>query len=92
MGLSVLVTINKTGSYKPSQDKKDTNHFRHLLGRFAAHITQGEELTKHDWEQLNSLTPNFLNMKAYDSYSYTQVLSFFTDVLKKSGMPQVGSN
>uniref|UniRef100_A0A8C9ZVJ9 Peptidase M60 domain-containing protein n=1 Tax=Sander lucioperca TaxID=283035 RepID=A0A8C9ZVJ9_SANLU len=89
MGLSVLVTINKTGSYKPSQDKKDTNHFRHLLGRFAAHITQGEELTKHDWEQLNSLTPNFLNMKAYDSYSYTQVLSFFTDVLKKSGMPQV---
>ncbi|KAF1393752.1 hypothetical protein PFLUV_G00019280 [Perca fluviatilis] len=89
MGLSVLVTINEKGSYKPSQAKKDTNHFRHLLRRFAAHVTQGEEFTKHDGEQLNILTMNFLNMKAYDSYSYTQVLSILTDVLKKSGMPQV---
>ncbi|KAA8593794.1 hypothetical protein FQN60_004628 [Etheostoma spectabile] len=88
MGLSVLVTINEPGSYKPSLAKKDTNHFRHLLHRFAGQVTQGEEPTKHDEKKLNILTTNFLNMKAYDSYTYTLVLSILTDVLKSS-MPQV---
>lgn len=95
MGLSVLGATIKGGCYKapvPSQAIKDSYHFRHNLRRFAAHVNQGEQLTKHEEECLKKLGKDcatFLNMKAHDCSSYTQVVSTLTDILKSSGMPQV---
>ncbi|XP_030599420.1 TRPM8 channel-associated factor homolog isoform X2 [Archocentrus centrarchus] len=46
MGLSLLEATVSAGSYRapvPSQAIKDTYHFRHLLHRFAAHVTRGSE-------------------------------------------------
>uniref|UniRef100_A0A668UEP7 Uncharacterized protein n=1 Tax=Oreochromis aureus TaxID=47969 RepID=A0A668UEP7_OREAU len=45
MGLSLLPATIGGGSYKapvPSQAVKDSYHFRHLLSRFAAHVTTDE--------------------------------------------------
>ncbi|XP_041796255.1 TRPM8 channel-associated factor homolog [Chelmon rostratus] len=95
MGLSLLEATISGGLYKapvPSQAVKDTYHFRHLLHRFAGHVTKGEELTKHEEECLKRLGKDcaaYLHMKAYDCSSYAQVVSTLTDILKKSGMPQV---
>ncbi|XP_018543106.1 LOW QUALITY PROTEIN: TRPM8 channel-associated factor homolog [Lates calcarifer] len=98
MGLSLLENIIWEGSYKapvPSQAIKDTHHFRHLLHRFAGHVNQGKELTKHEEEGLKKLSgdcANYLRMKAHDCPSYTQVVSTLTNILKKSGMPEVGDS
>ncbi|XP_071351951.1 TRPM8 channel-associated factor homolog [Trachinotus anak] len=95
MGLSLLGKIIGEGSYKApvlSQAVKDTYHFRHLLHRFAGHVNKGEELTGHEEECLKKLggdCANYLSMKAHDCSSYTQVVSTLTDILRKSGMPQV---
>ncbi|KAI3354546.1 hypothetical protein L3Q82_019053, partial [Scortum barcoo] len=95
MGLSLLEKIIGDGSYKapvPSQAIQDTYHFRHLLHRFAGHVTQGEELTKNEEECLIKLggdCAKYLHMKAHDCSSYAHVVSTLTDILKKSGMPQV---
>ncbi|KAM9359156.1 uncharacterized protein ABDE67_002310 [Symphorus nematophorus] len=95
MGLSLLGNIIGEGLYKapvPSQVKKDTYHFRHLLHRFAGHVTQGEELTAREEEFLRKLggdCANYLHMKAHDCTSYAQVVSSLTDIIKKTGMPQV---
>lgn len=97
MGLSLLGNIIGEGSYKapvPSQAIRDTYHFRHLLHRFAGHVSEGEELTEHEVEYLKKLggdCSNYLHMKAHNCPAYTQVVSTLTSILKKSGMPQVGS-
>ncbi|XP_054467922.1 TRPM8 channel-associated factor homolog isoform X2 [Anoplopoma fimbria] len=95
MGLSLLEHIIWEGSFKapvPSQAIKDTYHFRHLLHRFAGHVTEGEDLTEREEEYLKKLgkdCANYLRMKAHDCSSYTQVVSSLTDIIKKSNMPQV---
>ncbi|KAI4816019.1 hypothetical protein KUCAC02_006136 [Chaenocephalus aceratus] len=92
LGLSLMAATIPGGSYKatvPSHEMTYTCHFRNLLRSFAGHVTQGKELSKHEGKQLEKLGMDFLMMKSYDSYSYTQVLSILTDILKKSGMPQV---
>uniref|UniRef100_A0A4W6DRZ1 Peptidase M60 domain-containing protein n=1 Tax=Lates calcarifer TaxID=8187 RepID=A0A4W6DRZ1_LATCA len=95
MGLSLLPATISEGSYKapvPSQAVKDTLHFRSLLRRFAAHVIQGKQLTKREQKHLQKLgmeCASFLKMKAHDTFNYTQVLSILTDILKKTGMPQV---
>ncbi|XP_068562973.1 TRPM8 channel-associated factor homolog [Cebidichthys violaceus] len=95
MGLSLLENIIWEGCFKapvPSQAIRDTYHFRHLLHRFAGHVTEGKELTEHEEEYLKKLgwdCANYLNMKAHYCSSYTQVVSSLTDIIKKSGMPQV---
>lgn len=95
MGLSLLDSTIPAGSYKaldPSQAIKDTYHFRHLLHRFAKHVTVQEELSKDDEEFLKKLGSDcstYLKMKAHDSCHYSQVVATLTDILKKSGMPQV---
>ncbi|KAK5868484.1 hypothetical protein PBY51_009493 [Eleginops maclovinus] len=95
MGLSLLPATIDQGSYKvpmSTQTKEDNNHFRHVLSRFAGLVTKGEELPMHEEKQLKKLEmecANFLMTKAYGSYSYKQVLSILTDILKKLGMPQV---
>ncbi|XP_044057274.1 TRPM8 channel-associated factor homolog isoform X2 [Siniperca chuatsi] len=95
MGLSLLGTTIKAGLYKapvPSQAIKDTYHFRHLLRRFAGHVTDGEELSKDEEECLKKLgkdCTHYLHMKAHDCSSYTQIVSTLTDILMKLEIPQV---
>lgn len=95
MGLSLLGKTVSAGLHKapvPSQAVKDTYHFRHLLHRFAGHVTQGKKLSKHEEEGLKKLghdCATYLHMEAYDCPSYTQVVSTLTDIMMKSDMPQV---
>ncbi|XP_077466905.1 TRPM8 channel-associated factor homolog [Stigmatopora argus] len=95
MGLSILRETIKAGRFKapvPSQIGRDKYHFHHLLQRFADHVTEGEDLTKHEEQCLKKLGKDcaaFLKMDAHDRCSYAQVLSTLTHVLKKSGIPQV---
>ncbi|XP_054650200.1 TRPM8 channel-associated factor homolog isoform X2 [Dunckerocampus dactyliophorus] len=95
MGLSLLGAIIRGGVFKapvPSQTVKDTYHFRHLLQRFAAHVTQGEDLTTHDEQCLKKFGKDcttYLKINGHDRCSYAQVLSTLTHIMKKSGMPQV---
>ncbi|XP_034459753.1 TRPM8 channel-associated factor homolog [Hippoglossus hippoglossus] len=95
MGLSLLGAIIGGGVYKapvPSQAIKDTYHFRHLLHRFAGHVNEGSELTKHEEECLKKLGTDcstYLTMKAHDCSFYAQVLSALTDIILRVGMPQV---
>uniref|UniRef100_A0A667YGU6 Peptidase M60 domain-containing protein n=1 Tax=Myripristis murdjan TaxID=586833 RepID=A0A667YGU6_9TELE len=98
MGLSLLGATLATGSYKApvhSQAAKDNYHFRRLLRRFAGHVVKGEALTKNEeslLKKLGSDCANYLHMKAHDWYPYMQMVSTLMDMLKKSGMPQVGES
>uniref|UniRef100_A0A667XYW2 Peptidase M60 domain-containing protein n=1 Tax=Myripristis murdjan TaxID=586833 RepID=A0A667XYW2_9TELE len=98
MGLSLLGATLASGSYKApvlGQAIKDNYHFRHLLHRFAGHVVKGEALTKNEeslLKKLGSDCATYLHMKACDWCSYTQVMSTLTDILKKSGMPQVNES
>uniref|UniRef100_A0A8C6MAB6 Si:ch211-210b2.3 n=1 Tax=Nothobranchius furzeri TaxID=105023 RepID=A0A8C6MAB6_NOTFU len=95
MGLSLLGATISGGIYKapiPSRAIHDSYHFRHLLHRFARHVTAGEELSQHEEKHLKKLgndCATYLNMEAHDCCFYSQVLSTLTDILKRSGMPQV---
>uniref|UniRef100_A0A3Q2W7T5 TRPM8 channel-associated factor homolog n=1 Tax=Haplochromis burtoni TaxID=8153 RepID=A0A3Q2W7T5_HAPBU len=95
MGLSLLGAKIRAGTYKaavPSWPIKDTYHFRHLLHRFAAHVTTGVELSKHEEGCLKKLGNDcdaYLRTKARGCFYYTQVLAALTDMLKRSGLPQV---
>lgn len=97
MGLSLLGDTIHGGSFKapvPSQAIKDQYHFRHLLGRFASHVAQGEKLTEQEEERLRNLgghCAKYLHTNAHGCSSYTQLLSTLTELIKKCGMPQVGS-
>uniref|UniRef100_A0A3Q2Y386 TRPM8 channel-associated factor homolog n=1 Tax=Hippocampus comes TaxID=109280 RepID=A0A3Q2Y386_HIPCM len=92
MGLSLLPETIGGGRFKapvPSQTGKDSYHFCHLLQRFAAHVTEGEDLTKNEEQCLKKFgkdCASFLKMQAHDRCSYAQVLSTLTHVLKKSGI------
>ncbi|XP_038548926.1 TRPM8 channel-associated factor homolog [Micropterus salmoides] len=95
MGLSLLETTVEGGLYKapvPSQAMKDTYHFRNLLRRFAGHVTDGKELSNEEEACLKKLggdCAKYLKTKAYDCFSYNQIVSTLTDILMKSDMPQV---
>ena len=94
MGLSLMGSTIKGGLYKaPDPSKaKENYHFRHMLRRFAEHVGRGEKLTKHEEESLKKLgqdCADFLHMKAHGCCSYTHVLSTLTDLIMKTGMPQV---
>lgn len=95
MGLSLLGETIRAGTYKapvPSWPIKDTYHFRHLLHRFAAHVTTGVELSKHEEGCLKKLGNDcdaYLRTKAHGCFYYTQVLAALTDMLKRSGLSQV---
>ncbi|XP_039478330.1 TRPM8 channel-associated factor homolog [Oreochromis aureus] len=98
MGLSLLPATIGGGSYKapvPSQAVKDSYHFRHLLSRFAAHVTTGEELSQHEERYLKKLGSDcniYLQMKAHDSSHYRQVLATLTNILMTSGLPEVSDS
>ncbi|KAK0155023.1 TRPM8 channel-associated factor [Merluccius polli] len=92
MGLSLLGSTVKAGCYKAPDPSKDNYHFRHMLRRFASHVTHGEELTADELVCLKKLgvdCANYLKIKAHHCPSYTQVLSTLTEILMKSGMPKV---
>ncbi|XP_021177193.2 TRPM8 channel-associated factor homolog isoform X1 [Fundulus heteroclitus] len=93
MGLSLLKETVTAGVYKtPDPSQVNIFHFRQLLHRLAGHVLEGGELTEQDEEHLKKLgadCASFLMMKAYDRFSYTQILSLLTDILKKVGVPQV---
>ncbi|XP_045930622.1 TRPM8 channel-associated factor homolog [Micropterus dolomieu] len=95
MGLSLLETTVEGGLYKapvPSQAMKDTYCFRNLLRRFAGHVTDGKELSNEEEACLKKLggdCAKYLKTKAYDCFSYNQIVSTLTDILMKSDMPQV---
>ena len=92
MGLSLLGSTVKAGCYKAPDPSKGNYHFRHMLRRFASHVTHGEELTADELVCLKKLgvdCANYLKIKAHHCPSYTQVLSTLTEILMKSGMPKV---
>ncbi|KAF7644139.1 hypothetical protein LDENG_00227010 [Lucifuga dentata] len=98
MGLGVLNDLLPMGSYKPplpGQAIKDSYHFRHHLGIFAHHVLLGGSLRKNEEELYNKLSVDcsrFLQMKAYDSAGYMQVMSTLTDIMKRAGMPQASAS
>ncbi|XP_026172019.1 TRPM8 channel-associated factor homolog [Mastacembelus armatus] len=98
MGLSLLGSTINGGVFKapvPSQAIKDSYHFRHLLNRFAGHVSDGEDLTQQEEEFLKKLGKDcstFLKMKPQDCTAYNQVVSTLTGILQKSGMPQVSDS
>ncbi|KAL3992259.1 GPI ethanolamine phosphate transferase 3 subunit O [Sarotherodon galilaeus] len=98
MGLSLLGATISAGTYKafvPSWPIKDTYHFHHLLHRFAAHATTGVELSKHEegcLKKLGSDCDAYLRTKAHGCFYYSQVLAALTDMLKRSGLPQVSDS
>nr|XP_057936543.1 TRPM8 channel-associated factor homolog [Doryrhamphus excisus]XP_057936544.1 TRPM8 channel-associated factor homolog [Doryrhamphus excisus]XP_057936545.1 TRPM8 channel-associated factor homolog [Doryrhamphus excisus]XP_057936546.1 TRPM8 channel-associated factor homolog [Doryrhamphus excisus]XP_057936547.1 TRPM8 channel-associated factor homolog [Doryrhamphus excisus]XP_057936549.1 TRPM8 channel-associated factor homolog [Doryrhamphus excisus]XP_057936550.1 TRPM8 channel-associated factor len=98
MGLSLLGSYVRGEVFKapvPSQSVKDAYHFRHLLQRFAAHVTQGQDLTKNEeqyYKRFGKDCATFLKMNGHDRYSYAHVLSTLIHVIKKSGMPQISES
>lgn len=98
MGLSLLASTIEAGQYKapvPSQAVKDAYHFRDSLRRFAGHVNVGEKLNKHDKECLNKLghdCTTYLSRRAFDCSDYAQVVSTLTNVLKKTGLPEVSDS
>ncbi|XP_054468214.1 TRPM8 channel-associated factor homolog [Anoplopoma fimbria] len=95
MGLTLLKSTIKGGLHKapkPSKAMKDSYHFRQLLHRFASHVSHGSELSKHEENHLKRLGTDcvrYLHMNAHECPSYKQVVSTLTDIVMKSGMPQV---
>ncbi|XP_036005505.1 TRPM8 channel-associated factor homolog [Fundulus heteroclitus] len=93
MGLSLLKETITAGVYKaPDPSQVNSFHFRHLLHRLADHVLENGELTKQDEEHLKKLgadCASFLMMKAYDRFSYMEILSLLTDILKKQGVSEV---
>uniref|UniRef100_A0A3Q2PP45 TRPM8 channel-associated factor homolog n=1 Tax=Fundulus heteroclitus TaxID=8078 RepID=A0A3Q2PP45_FUNHE len=92
MGLSLLKETITLGVYKaPDPSQVNIFHFRHLLRRLAGHVLEGGEFTEQDEEHLKKLgadCASFLMMKAYDRFSYMEILSLLTDILKKQGVSE----
>ncbi|KAL0972775.1 hypothetical protein UPYG_G00194600 [Umbra pygmaea] len=98
MGLSLLGNTLEAGCIKapvPGRNCSEGYHFRHMLHRFAGHMTTGEKLTEQEESRLKKLgndCSSFLQMRAHDCASYTSVVAMLTEVLKETGIPQVGHN
>ncbi|XP_055003671.1 LOW QUALITY PROTEIN: TRPM8 channel-associated factor homolog [Boleophthalmus pectinirostris] len=93
MGMTLLEKYITDGAYKPpvpSQAIKNTYHFRHILHKFAGHVTKGEQLAKHEEEWLKKLSQDCTTYLRLDSSNnnYKQILSTFTELIKKCGMPE----
>ncbi|KAL0972776.1 hypothetical protein UPYG_G00194610 [Umbra pygmaea] len=101
MGLSLLVKTLGASARQclkapvMGRNCSEGYHFRHMLHRFAGHMTTGEKLTEQEESRLKKLVndcSSFLQMRAHDCASYTSVVAMLTEVLKKTGIPQVGHN
>ncbi|XP_034166696.1 TRPM8 channel-associated factor homolog isoform X1 [Pangasianodon hypophthalmus] len=98
MGLCLMGNTLKGDLYKVQQITEDGKsstqayHFRDLLQRFACHVIQGQDLTKHEQERMQKLRndcTNYLRMQAHESASYTSMVALLTDMVKEAGVPQV---
>ncbi|XP_028321251.1 TRPM8 channel-associated factor homolog [Gouania willdenowi] len=98
MGISILGKTVSSGTYKapnPSTAIEDMYHFRYLLYRFAGSVMSGVKLLKKekDWLQKLSIDcTTFLEIMAYDSSSFTQVVSILTYIFKDTGLPKVSEH
>ncbi|XP_076832252.1 TRPM8 channel-associated factor homolog [Brachyhypopomus gauderio] len=97
MGLSIMGKTIEPKVYKAQdvskQEKSTTYHFRDMIQRFAGHVIDGHQLTEQEEESLDKLRndcANYLRMQAHDSASYTSTVGLITDMVKKTGVPQVG--
>lgn len=95
MGLSLLGDTISGGIYKVPESSQaiiDNYQFRHMLYQFAGHILEDHVLSQHEMESLKKLGSDcakYLQMKAYDRTSYTQIMLALYDLLVNAGMPQV---
>lgn len=95
MGLSLLGDTISGSTYKvpeSSQAIMDNYHFRHMLYQCASHVLEDHELSQREMESLKKLggdCAKYLQMKAYDCSSYTQVMLVLRDLIVNAGMPQV---
>ncbi|KAG7321764.1 hypothetical protein KOW79_014622 [Hemibagrus wyckioides] len=98
MGLCIMGNTLQGGLYKAQQLTGDGGsgtqpyHFRDLLQRFASHVIEGQDLTKHEENSLQKLRndcTSYLRMQAHKSSSYTSMVSLLTDMVKEAKIPQV---
>lgn len=95
MGLSLLGDTISGATYKvpeSSQAIMDNYHFRHVLYQIASHVFEDHELSQSKMESLKKLGSDcakYLQIKAYDCSSYTQVMLVLRDLIVNAGMPQV---
>ncbi|XP_072311755.1 TRPM8 channel-associated factor homolog [Eucyclogobius newberryi] len=95
MGLTLLSGTVGGGVFKtpePCSVVKDNYHFRHLLYRFARHVTENKDITPHEEKRLKKLgcdCASFLRLDSDGCCSQLQFVSMLTDLLKTTGMPQV---
>ncbi|XP_027003010.1 TRPM8 channel-associated factor homolog [Tachysurus fulvidraco] len=97
MGLCLMGNTLHGGLYKAQQLTGDgasatPYHFRDSLQRFASHVIEGQDLSKHDENRLQKLRndcTSYLRMNAHDSSSYTSMVSLLTNMVKEAGVPQV---
>lgn len=95
MGLSLLGDTISGATYKvpeSSQAIMDNYHFRHMLSQFASHVLEDHDLSQSKMESLKKLGSDcakYLQIKAYDCSSYTQVMLVLRDLIVNAGMPQV---
>lgn len=95
MGISLLGDTLGGSVYKvpeSSQAIVDNYQFYHMLYQFAGHVLEGNALSQKETQSLKKLGSDctkYLQMKAYDCPSYTQVLLALYDLIIKAGMPQV---
>ncbi|CAL9684480.1 unnamed protein product [Knipowitschia caucasica] len=95
MGLTLLSAIVEGGVFKapdPSTAIKDNYHFRHVLYRFARHVTDNKDITAHEEKYLKKLggdCASYLQLTDDSCCSHMQLQVMFTDMLKKTGIPQV---
>ncbi|XP_038129305.1 TRPM8 channel-associated factor homolog [Cyprinodon tularosa] len=91
MGLSLLKEHTRAGVYKapdPSQVQKF--HIRNLVNSFAGHVLEDKELPRKNDDHHKKLEDfaSLLKMQAHDCFSYIEILSILTHILKKRGIPQ----
>lgn len=95
MGLSLLGDTISGATYKVPESNQaitDNYHFRHILSQFASHVLEDHELSQSKMESLKKLggdCAKYLQIKAYDCSSYTQVMLVLRDLIVNAGMPQV---
>lgn len=93
MGFSLLSNTIWGGRYKaPDPSKSVQHHFRHLLYRFAGHVIEKTHLTEDEekcLKKLGSQCATFMHLDDNDCCAYTQLVIVLTDILKRTGLPQV---
>ncbi|XP_072311598.1 TRPM8 channel-associated factor homolog [Eucyclogobius newberryi] len=98
MGLSLLSGTIPEGRYKTpntNESIKETYHFRHLLYRLAGAVSGDKALTQQEEKCLPKLGDGcvgFLHMENFNSYLYQQILDILTDILMKTGLPQMSQS